>query len=199
MDKRYLHTLTAGAWLPVVQSGLSGVIVFVVVLVIGLAGRWRDPLTWAGVIGVTTWGLAWLSLWRHWFHLTIDADRSGLIGQLDSNSSLLSQKHEIRVVVSEIRANGHLTGGQYLDLPCDAAQLVQLVRGLLEQNLPFSERSFCGAGKPFSLGGFRELRNVLQDRGLIAPTSSKSLQQGFCLTLAGKHILTGILEELTNG
>ena len=67
--REYLHTMAAGAWLPVVQSLVSGVIVFVIVIVIGLAARWRDPLTVAGVIGVIAWGLAWWSHVSHWFTL----------------------------------------------------------------------------------------------------------------------------------
>jgi hypothetical protein len=191
-NKRYLHTVTAGAWLPMLQSGLSGLIAFILVLVIGLAARWRSPLTAAGVIGVTVWALAWLSLWRHWLTLT----RFDQEGQPEPTPSLLSQKHELRVIVSEIKDNGHLAAGQYYDFPCTIDQLQDLARGLIDQDRAFSEREWTGAGRPFSIGGFRDLRREFISRGLVCLASGLDQRQGYILTLEGRRVLGGVLSEL---
>jgi hypothetical protein len=204
-DREYLHSLTSGLLLPAGQALLTGLLVALVVTVLGLALRWRGPVKLGSVIGLLACGLAWLSTWRHWRLLTLGSSGKPevLLPQAFEGAVTATtqpkQRQEIRVIVSEVTSSGHLASGQYLDLPCSEAQLLELLRGLLEQGLTFSERSFCGSGKPFSLGSFRELRNVLQDRGIIAPASLGSPQQGYSLTLAGKHIFTGVLEEMTGG
>jgi hypothetical protein len=200
--------MTAGAWLPLAQAGGTGVIVFALVLSLGLMWRWRSPVQIGGVIGLLAFGFTWFGLGRHWLRLTLgdverftglDLNRDGMLGRPDSDFSPLSQKQEIRVVVSEVTNDGHLRSGQYLDLPCTADQLLELARGLIEENESFTERSWCGADRPFSVAGFRELRGEFISRGLVSLASSKDTRQGYTLTLAGRHVLAGILEELTQG
>ena len=96
-----------------------------------------------------------------------------MIGQPDLDSSPLSRKQEIRVVVSEVTSDGYLRSGQYLDLPCTASQLLELTRGLIEENELFTERAWCGADRPFSVVGFRQLRGEFISRGLVSLASSK--------------------------
>ena len=192
--------MAAGAWLPVVQSLVTGVIVFVIVIVIGLAARWRDPLTVAGVIGVIAWGLAWFGHVSHWFQLTRLSPGSEIDPgeEPDSNSPLTSQPPTVKVIVSELAANGRLSGeSHYWTFPGTPSQLAELSRGLLEENQPFSEKTWCGAGRPFSLNTFRELRAEFIKRGLVCLASQKDQRQGYILSLAGRHVLAGVLEELS--
>lgn len=198
--REYLHTMAAGAWLPVVQSLVTGVIVFVIVIVIGLAARWRDPLTVAAVIGCIAWGLAWWSHVSHWFTLTrLSPDNEIDPGEEpDSNSSLTSQPPTVKVIVSELGADGNESGQtHYWRFTATPSQLVELAKGLLEENQPFTERAWTGAGRPFSVNGFRELRGEFIKRGLICLASQKDQRQGYTLTLAGRHVLTGVLSELS--
>jgi hypothetical protein len=192
--------LESGAWLPFVQSGVTGLIVFVIVIVIGLASRWRDPLTVAGVIGVIAWGLAWLSHVSHWFTLTrLPSDNQLEPGEeADSNSSLPSrQPPTVKVIVSELRADGSESGqAHYWTFPGTPGQLLELSRGLLEENQPFTERAWTGAGRPYSVNCFRELRGEFIRRGLVCLASQKDQRQGYILSLAGRHVLAGVLAEL---
>ena len=83
-DRHYLHTMTAGAWLPLAQAGGTGVIVFAVILALGLMWRWRSPVQIGGVIGLLSFAIAWFSLGRHWLRLTL-GDLERFTG-LDLNS-----------------------------------------------------------------------------------------------------------------
>jgi hypothetical protein len=203
-DRRYLHTLTAGAWLPVIQSLITGVIVALVVLVIAYQVRGRSPWTWSLVIGCLSMVGCWFALAGHWYRLTdlesltgLDLNRDGRIGEIDSSLLSHNRRDEVRVYVSEITSNGHVTGNQnILNFPCSSNQLVQLSEGLLA-GVPLAERSWTGSGQPFSITGFRAVRSEMIKRGLVSLASSKDSRQGYVLTLAGRHILAGVLDELT--
>ena len=200
-DRRYLHTLTAGAWLPVVQSLITGIIVFVLVLVIGLMFRFRSPWAWSVVIGGLAVVMTWFILAKHWYKLTdletwtgIDFNRDGVIGDYLPNPT---RRDEVRVYVSEITAAGHVTGNQkIIDFPCSGEQLQQLAEGLLN-GVPLAERGWTGAGRPFSTAGFRSVRAELIKRGLVALASDKDTRRGYVLTVAGRNILARLLEELS--
>jgi hypothetical protein len=204
-DKRYLHTLTAGAWLPMVQSGITGTLVLVVLVVLGYYWRWRSPWTVATVIGLLAWVGSWVLLQSHWFRLTdlerltgLDFNRDGRIGEADSLApSPLSQTQRISLTVFEGRADGSLSGNSVsYDLPCTLEQLQELAAGLIEDGLPFAERTWCGAGLPFSVEGFRELRAELMRRGLVALVNGKDARQGYNLTVKGEDIFREVLAGL---
>ena len=196
----YLHTITAGVTLPLLQAGVTGAVCALVGLGVSLWLRWRSwPLVSLGA-GVISFAAAWFYLGRHWLNLTglerltgLDLNGDGRIGL---EPSPLSAREEVRVYVAEVRSDGHLSGNQKVyDLPCDSKQLAELARGILG-GLPFSERLWTGAGRPFSIVAFRDLRGELIRRGLIRLASTKDARQGYTLTLAGKHVLTGVLAEL---
>jgi hypothetical protein len=200
-DRRYLHTLTAGAWLPVVQSLITGIIVFILVLVIGFTFRFRSPWTWSVVIGGLVVVVTWFILAGHWYRLTdletwtgIDFNHDGVIGDY---SPTPTRREEVRVYVSEVTAVGHVTGNQkIIDFPCSGEQLRQLAEGLLT-GVPLAERGWTGAGRPFSTAGFRSVRAELIKRGLVALASDKDTRRGYVLTVAGRNILARLIEELT--
>jgi hypothetical protein len=61
--------------------------------------------------------------------------------------------------------------------------------GMLNDGRTFSEKEWCGAGRPFSVNGFRELRSEMIRRGLLARKSEKDHRQGYELTEDGKAVL----------
>jgi len=192
-----LHTLEAGAWLPGVQSAISGVLAFVVVLAVALSGRWRSAFTWSVVAGVVASGLTWLYLVRHWLSLTglerltgLDLDNDGIIGEPKNAESSIQ---EIRVRVSEVTEGGNYKESIYA-LPLDSGQLSALAAGMAE-GLPLAESAWCGRGRPFSQREFRTLRAELTRRGLVALANPKDARQGYILTVAGRHVMAGIIES----
>jgi hypothetical protein len=202
MNKSYLHTVTAGVTLPLLQSGVTCLVCGLVGVGLGLWFRWRSwPVVSLG-LGLVGFTLSWYLLQKHWLSLTglerltgIDLDGNGQIGNLSPQSKALD---EVRVYVSEVKPDGHITGNQSIyNFPCTSEQLVELARGLVEEGESFSERTWCGSGRPFSVGTFRELRSEFIRRGLVSLASVKDSRQGYCLTVGGRHVLAGVLAELS--
>jgi hypothetical protein len=197
-DRHYLHTTEAAAVTPLLQSLITGIVVFVLVIVLALKWRWRDPWTWAAIAGVVAWAGMWMQLARHWFSLTrleewtqTDINQDGIIGDRAKH-----EPEEVRVRISEVKNNGHFQQHVF-DLPGSPAQLRQLAEGLLDYNRPFTHREWTvGINAPFTDGQFRILRAEMIKRGLVAPASGKDARRGFVLSVVGRKIMTGFLEEL---
>ncbi len=71
------------------------------------------------------------------------------------------------------------------DLDATDSQLAQLAEGLLAGKA-LTEAQWTGAGRPFSVDQFREIRAEMQGAGLIRPKSEKDARQGFSLTPSGR-------------
>lgn len=196
-NAKHLFTTSAGAWLPLAQASITGLILGCSALGLSWLARVRSPWSWGLVIGLLSWAVTWLLLQRHWFSLTnlerllnLDLDRDGAIGV---------QQHEaasetIRVRVEEVKQGGDYQVHDYR-LPGDRQQLAELAEGVLLHGESFAERAWCGAGRPFSVAGFRALRSEFIKRGLLVIASGKDPRQGFTLTAAGRHVLGGFLED----
>jgi hypothetical protein len=201
MNKSYLHTITAGVTLPFLQAGVTGLVCGLVGLGLGLWFRWRSwPVVSLGC-GLVGLSVTWYSLQRHWLSLTglerlagVDLNGDGRIGDFPPQS----EKHEVRVYVSEVNPEGHVSGNEKIyNFPCNSYQLRELAAGLVESNFPFTERTWSGTARPFSINQFREVRSEFIRRGLVSLASSKDTRQGYILTVAGRHVLAGILAELS--
>jgi hypothetical protein len=186
--RQHLHTLTAGAWLPFLQAGMSGVITCLVVVITFSTLRVRSAWSWGGVLGAIAWGFTWLSLQRHWFSLTsleqitgVDLNKDGFIGT--PPAPVQSPDRFVNVRLSETsQGNLHILNFQ---LPATSEQLQCLAEGL-SMGTTLSERNWTGQGRPFSIEQYRKLRLELQKRGLVKPTSDKDGRQGYELTEAGE-------------
>jgi hypothetical protein len=201
--RAYLHNMTAGAWLPLMQSVISGLVAGVAVLAVGLAGRWRSPWADAGIVAALVVGLSWLVMARHWLSLTalerltgLDLNHDGRVGEPEEQETQPTREPDfVRVQVDHVTAAGHVGESQIFNLPATREQLAALAAGVLRDGLTFSERVWTGQGKPFSVDGWRSLRSEFIKRGLLALVSAKDPRQGYVLTLAGRHVLESFLEE----
>jgi hypothetical protein len=189
--RQYLHTTTAGGWLPLIQATISGIITGAAVIVLAFVFRARDPWQWAGGAAVITWALTWLQLQRHWFNLTrtgLDLNRDSVTGNQDNHGP-----EEVRVRLSEVKENGHFQE-HIFNLPGDLDQMQTLAEGLTNGQ-PFSERLWTGAGRPFSVNQFKALRSELIKRGLLSLANSKDPRQGYNLTRVGLAFMRGFIQE----
>lgn len=93
---------------------------------------------------------------------------------------------EVRVRLTDERQGGYHQS--IFDLPARYDQLTALADGL-QNGLPFSERVWTGAGRPFSVNEFKTLRAALIQRNCLAPASDKDARQGYTLTVVGQHLL----------
>ena len=87
-EKAFLHTQQAGAFLPLLQSVITGILLGLLALAVLLVLRVRDAWVWAALIGLSVTTLVWAALQLHWFLLTriekmtgMDLNGDGLIGQ----------------------------------------------------------------------------------------------------------------------
>jgi hypothetical protein len=185
----YLHTLQAGAWVPLQQAGITGALAGLLVTLVCLKYRVTD-WWFIGLIvmsGVTI--VMWGALQKHWFSLTtvklenmtgLDLNRDGKIGQ--------AKTHSVRVNIHESNDNGYQQRTQAVNLPIDEQTLATFASALLGGR-PLTEREWAGSGKPLSIEQFREMRGEMLKRGLAALSNPKSPQQGYKLTRAGRAVM----------
>jgi hypothetical protein len=189
-DKQYLHTFGAGAFLPLMQSTISALIVTLAVwLICWMVFGMMDPHKPAIFIGVVVWLWMWWKLQLHWFALTAVNMMQDFMddGQLNnSNQPEVTEEAPKVIRVQLIKDNGHI--GETIDLPADRESLGTLARGLLN-GMPFSERFWTGRGKPFSTNTFRALKDVMMKRGLCEYISESDPRQGIQLTNEGRAVM----------
>lgn len=189
-DKQYLHTFGAGAFLPLMQSTISALIVTLAVwLICWMVFGMMDPHKPAIFIGVVVWLWMWWKLQLHWFALTAVNMMQDFMddGQLNnSNQPEVTEEAPKVIRIQLIKENGHI--GETIDLPADRESLGTLARGLLN-GMPFSERFWTGRGKPFSTNTFRALKDAMMKRGLCEYISESDPRQGIQLTDAGRAVM----------
>jgi hypothetical protein len=195
--RQHLHNLTAGAWLPIVQSFFTGFVSGMLTLVIASVLRARSPWNWVAGVFAVAWALAWFQHEKHWFSLTaleqvtgIDLNRDGVIGAPQS----VPEERIIHVHMDEIK------GGSYsqtrFDLPASESQMEELAIGILLQGKSFSHRKWTvGKDAPFSDDEFRKLRREFIQRELVQVAKGSNASQGFILTAAGEKLLKEFLPE----
>jgi hypothetical protein len=186
--RQHLHTVQAGAWLPLAQAVITGMILGLAALVIVWVFRARNPWTWGAGVFAISCSTTWLQHQRHWFSLTKLENLTGL--DLNGDQTIGSRQEyeppEVRVRLSEVSEVGHWRE-QTFSLPVTIDQLQELAEGITTGR-PFSEREWCGKGKPFSINQFRQLRIELLKRGCVA-VDPNDARQGFTWTRAGAALI----------
>jgi hypothetical protein len=191
-DRKFLHTVQAGIGVPLLQSLATAVIVGIAVMTVALVSNVLDP--WKPTVVLMALAMAgwWLySLWR-WTRLTERELPKVQVQSVDDDGDPLTPK-VVRVQLDWITDAGHYQQTSIFDLPATEQQLGELAEGLLNGGRSFSEKEWCGAGHPFSVNGFRELRSEMIKRGLLTRKSAKDHRQGYELTEEGKAIFRQFL------
>jgi hypothetical protein len=188
-DRQFLHTTGAAVIVPLAQSGVTGLIVLVVALVIALVNRARDPFTVPLVLGVLAFGWMWFTLTKRWMSLTklekltgMDINRDGVVGSPKAEDS---QPRTVKVQISQVKDNGHYQA-DFVDLP--EAQLEKLA-GALQAGSPLAESALAGKGKPFSVPEYRKFLHLLIKRGLAKYKNEQAPRMGVELTESGRAVV----------
>jgi len=184
-EKQFLHTFSAGALLPLLQSTITAFVIFIVVFVIAtLVFDAVDPFKPAGVIATLVWGFTWLSLQKRWLSLT----RLEEIFNVDlNNDQVIGEPQVVKIQVTDVKESGHVEIHN-IDLPTTPQKLSALAQGLLN-GMSCSEKTWTGAGKPFSSPEFRSLRTEMLRRGILEYVSPKDPRQGIQLTKVGRAVM----------
>ena len=180
-ERAYLHTATAGAWLPLAQAaalGLAwGVLALLIAWLCGLPRPWAWGLgAWAAILALTLTGL----LWR-WLRLTQPIEQ--LTGLDLNQDGYVGPPPFVRIELAQKTTGGTQT--VIANLPTSQAKLTRLAQGL-QAGLSLAEGVWTGSNGPFSKAEYRALRAELQARGMIEPASEKGNSQGYALTPAGR-------------
>lgn len=186
-ERQFLHTRTAGFDLLLLQSVATALIVGLVVWAVGLAAGWLDawkPALVGGMLGLGGW---WMFSLRRWTRLTDGGMDGGKPRPDEYDGEDAGTPRVVRIQIDKVTAEGGYQQYKMYDLPATEEQMGRLAEGL-ERGLPFTEREWAGAGRPFSSAEFRELRGELIKRELIRLRSEKDPRQGFELTEEGRQV-----------
>lgn len=186
----FLHTPQAAAWVPFLQSAVTGFLLGLLVFLGLLRARMQilDALFWAVVTWVVLLTLVWLLLQRHWFYLTtwerltgLDLNQDGVVGSTP-DSEPQEVRHTVRVDLQEVdRGHVRIVTAQF-QVP--EWKMIRLAQGLCAGK-PFSEGQWTGKKESFSKGQFIQVRDELLKRRLLRPKNKEFLNQGFELTQSG--------------
>lgn len=197
-----LHTLEAGARLPLEQSFVWGMLGGVLAVVLAASSRMRmESVALLAVLAFAmAFGLAWWLYQRRWFALTRretltgqDLNKDGWIGRPGYGVPARGwNAPALRVQVDEVTDAGHVKVSKLFDLPAAQSQLEELAEGVLRQHRPLSFREWTGKGKTFSDDQFEALRGELIKRGL-AVIAGADARRGLELTKVGRRVFERIL------
>lgn len=188
MAQSYLHTHAAGAFVPLVQSSITGALAMLLVGAGVIKFRVADGWFWVLIAWVSITTVAWLVLQRHWFALTM----VGLEAVIDTGNGddvigfEQTARHKIIVDVKDTKDGRYEMQSAYL--PVSEDEMIELACALL-RGQSFSEKGWTGTGKMFSVDQFRNMRIEMLKRGILAPASSKDARQGYVLTRAGRAVM----------
>jgi hypothetical protein len=197
-NKAFLHTVSAAAWVPLMQSAITAGLVAIALAaaLIGLdVRRWWS---WAIAGGLMTLIWMWWRLLNHWFRLTahleqltgLDLNMNGRVDEPDDDVREAAPQ-VVKVTLNRISDAGHFSG-EYFDLPGSLENLKTLAQGLLDGR-PFTDREWTGRGKPYASVQFRDLRRELVKRGLVELASAKDARQGYVLTDEGTQFMLSLV------
>lgn len=199
-DKSFLHTTSAAVFVPLLQSAVTGGVVFFVALAIML---WVDamnvfiaPLA----LGIASFAATWLALQWRWISLTeiermtgLDLNGDGAVADLPRSA----RDKPVTVIRIENVSAGHYQSRD-VHLTASAEQLAELASGIAN-GIAFVDREWCGRGKLFSIGEFIRLRREMERFQLIEQVSEKNVRQGYRLTKDGEEWMLRYLSSSVDG
>ena len=179
-DRAYLHTVQAGAVLPLLQAGVSALAAGLITLLIFSLTRARGMFAGAGIAMVIVFIGDWIFLQRHWIHLTADK-----VMKLDPGwDEKMDEPDILRIEVTDPKPESWER--KIYDFPATANEMEILAEGV-QAGTGFKEAYWTGAGAPFSQVKFRRLIAFLLSKKLIE-FAGRSANQGYKLTDLGRSI-----------
>ena len=179
MDDTNLVSINSAVTIPALQALTSAVFVGGAVGGIIAAAGSLELLTVSPVaVGIISGSVSGLWSWRQ----SMNDWRGGVYG-----IPYQEPKQEPSIIPPPVRVELSSNKGrtmQFVDLPADVDQLIQLGAGLVE-GLSFTEAEWCGAGAPFSRNQFVRLRSAMIQRGLAAWNSTANNARGARVTGKG--------------
>ena len=200
-ERQYLHTLIAGALLPLTQATSTALVVaigtwIISAFVFDLVDAYKPPI----LLFAVTWVYMLIKLQRHWLSLTTieqifqkDFDGDGIIGEAIDPGPVTREPRRVVIQLDTVKEDGHYQVGDVsalIRLSCSDEQMHTLAQGLLN-GMPFSEKTWSPTkdGKPFAVNEFRDLRAEMLQHKLIEYVSDKDPRQGMRLTTAGTAVM----------
>jgi hypothetical protein len=167
------ENLGSGCMLPLLQSIAGGVITALLAFAVAYGAQWRLPWLFALATGA---GAAVL-----WYWSTVALWRRSAYPQPET--TLPDQPRQTPVVrVEVLKDDGR--GMEFIDLPANPDQLINLARGVL-QGQTLSESSWTGSNGIFTRSEFSALRGELLKRGLACWNNPQTPARGVSLTRGG--------------
>jgi len=180
-NKAHLHTITAGAVLPLIQAGVTAIAAGILTVIILAHSGTYVMLQAAGIVVIVVFIAAWLFLERHWLHETQDR----IVQQFALEPEpVRPEPQTLRVEITD-RSNGGYHQHLY-DFPATPEQMTSLAAGI-NSGTGFPEAYWIGAGAPFSQAEYRKLIAFLLKEQLIEQ-AGKAKNQGYRLTDDGQAI-----------
>lgn len=194
-DREFLHSLTAAVYVPLSQSAVTGVVVFVATLIISWIATYAPMVMLSAILGIITFASMWVALQWRWLTLTniermthLDLNRDGVIGEKP-----VKKEKAVTVIRFEKVDHGNYSA-RIVNLPASEEQLRILADGF-EHGTPFTDRAYSGSGKPFSIAEFIMLRRAMEKAGLVEQVSEKDPRQGYRLTAEGEEWKNSYLDN----
>ena len=189
-EARHMHSVGAGVIVPLLQALVTGLLVAIIAALVTAYYKVTDWYFWAAISAALVIFGQWMfsqALWRRIVRLVerewlVDIDGDGTIGEPEPQQPAQS----IQVEVTD--KNSGFPRTDFIELPFSEDNITQLAEGL-KIGKPFTEREWCGAGKPLSVNQFRKARVEMLRRGLIEQVNAKDARQGYRLTKAGTAVM----------
>lgn len=178
--------LETGCALPILQAGVTGVIVGVLVLAIGLYNDLPRIGYAALSLGAGAALVVWVSGLRTWRSVTFRQD------PVYTSPPAPPDPVQVQVTYDQDGARHH----QLQDLPIEYDKMRTLAEGLLS-GATFAESVWCGSGRPFSKSEFHQLRHVMLKRGWLQWRNSHAPSQGVQLSKPGAAVMRGFCATTT--
>lgn len=179
--RAYYQSPGPAVTIPLIQSFASGLSLGLTAAALSWGISFGDPLKIGVIVAAFSQTVAWYQAIRRWqdliwsleSSLDTDIDHDGQIGQPEP------PRQTIRVQLEQ----GNHT--QFIDLPATLPQL----RSLAASGDRPNESALTGSGRPFSVAGFRALRDELIRRGLATWLNDDHHAQGWQINAAGRAVL----------
>jgi hypothetical protein len=190
-ERQYLHTLIAGAWLPLLQASIFAAVIAIGVWVIAFfVFDAMDPHKPALVFFVLTWGWMLGRLQRHWLNLTsveqffqADINGDGVIGEATPQATAAPAPRRVVINLAQVSDKGAYQSN-VINFPGTDEQLNTFAQGLMN-GMSLSEKTWTPESKLYSIPEFRNLMTVMFANGLIEYISETDKRQGRRLTDKG--------------